>query len=127
MDKFLEGFGKVIEGMAAKLGVATEKVLEIYAKQMFVEGITGIIVAVLLWLVVYGFYKFSKPVTEFYDDSYSASFLETIGPILYFAVFLIIGIIALIYSFGDLPVAIGKLVNPEYYMIKDAIKIIGGK
>ncbi|HEF5065787.1 hypothetical protein [Bacillus paramobilis] len=120
MDKLTEKAIQIIDSMAAKLGVAADHIIQVYSKQVIVEGVQQLFVAAVL--VIIGiiaavlFKKFVKNAEEYFDD-------YDIGAVFY-VVLLIVGMIVGIVSLcTDVPQAIGKLMNPEYYMIKDIVSM----
>lgn len=120
MDKLTDKAIQIIDSMAAKLGVAADQVIEVYSKQVIVEGIQQLFVAAVLVglgiLSTFLFIKFVKNAEEYFED-------YDIGAAFY-ALILIIGIIFGIVSLcTDVPEAFGKLLNPEYYMIKDIVSM----
>lgn len=120
MDKLTDKAIQIIDSMAAKLGVAADQVIEVYSKQVIVEGIQQLFVAAVLVglgiLSTFLFVKFVKNAEEYFDDF-------EIGA-LFYGIMLVIGMIFGAVSLCvDVPEAIGKLLNPEYYMIKDIISM----
>lgn len=114
-----------IDKLAAKLGVAAEHVYGVLVKQAVVGGvistvmmISAIIVAALLMK------SFSKKSREFQkrfgdDDTNPYQILQW-GTGLLTAVLCIVSLV-------NGPEMIGKIINPEYYAIKEILDTIGGK
>lgn len=72
MDKLTEKAIQIIDSMAAKLGVAADHIIQVYSKQVIVEGVQQLFVAAVL--VIIGiiaavlFKKFVKNAEEYFDD-----------------------------------------------------------
>ncbi|MFP3840308.1 hypothetical protein U5N22_08630 [Bacillus safensis] len=122
-----------IDKLAAKLGVAAEHVYGVLVKQMYVIGIVNVVVAVtslaifavlvrLNYLIIAkgGRRAWEEGVTIFHK-------LRGVGGGGLFSVIIIVTIAALITGMVTLPIGIMRMVNPEYYAIKEILDTIGGK
>lgn len=148
MNQYAEKAFEYIDAIAAKLGVAATQILEVMAKQMVVEGIiygiitlllltlSGYIVSVLIRSVAYRKYKtevvknsWGEEVSVKVPDSLPTKIYESLGEdgriglsILAFAV---VGIITLASIF-TLSESVMKIINPEYYVIREILNLLGG-
>lgn len=122
-DKALDKAFNYIDAVAEKLGVAAEHVYGIMVKQQFVEGITTITMIPLM-LLIFGFvfYKLITYTSKNWDDLY-ADDREVFFGIMNIVVGIIF-IITFIAFVVDVPGAIGRLVNPEYYAIKEILDVL---
>lgn len=120
MDKLTDKAVQIIDSMAAKLGVAADQVIEVYSKQVIVEGVQQLVLAaVLITLAIVSavlFAKFAKNAAEYFDEYEIFAFF-------YCIILLIVMVFGLVSLCVDVPEGIGKLVNPEYYMIKDIVSM----
>ncbi|MEW4131953.1 hypothetical protein [Bacillus thuringiensis] len=120
MNKLTDKAIQIIDSMAAKLGVAADHIVQVYSKQVIVEGIQQLITATVL--VIIGiiaavlFKKFVKNAGKYFDK-------YEIFAALYAALLIVGMVIGTVNLCTDVPQAIGKLINPEYYMIKDIVSM----
>ncbi|HDR7263607.1 hypothetical protein [Bacillus sp. CH_203] len=117
-----------IDAVAEKLGVAVDKVYEVMYKQMLVEGVMHAVTAVTsVAIVTFGLKYFLKLLNYLHKQS-DDNWTETRWDILIvvtWIVYIILVIMSIASLYLDIPLAVGKLMNPEYYMIeeiKDMIK-----
>ncbi|PEF30354.1 hypothetical protein CON39_11825 [Bacillus thuringiensis] len=111
-----------IDAVAEKLGVAVDKVYEVMYKQMIVEGVMHAVTAVTsVAIVTFGLKYFLKLLSylEKKDDENWQEDRWGIFIIITWIVYIILVIVSIISLYLDIPMAIGKLVNPEYYMIEE--------
>lgn len=115
-----------IDALANNLGVAVERVYEVMYKQMIVEGVISAVTALtsILFITVGTkyFLRLMNHLREKAEDTYEDrwSILIVISWIIY----LIILVISIISLYIDIPMAIGKLTNPEYYLMKDIMEMV---
>jgi hypothetical protein len=119
-SEWIDGIGVVVKEMAKQLGVAAEHVYEVYTKQMFAEGLTTVLLySVFTLIMIIGslvIYKLLKKMVRSdidYIDVYGFSVIP-IG--LWFFISLIF--------FPELQEAILKMINPEYYTMKDLLEMV---
>lgn len=113
---WVDQIGEVIGKMAKQLGVASEHVYEVYTKQVFFEGLVHTCVAVffLILLLIANIVVWVATRCSNDEDKY---FPRGIA----FVLFLIIG--GLIISEGLVPNLL-KMLNPEYYTIKEIMSML---
>lgn len=116
-SEWIDGIGIVIKEMAKQLGVAAEHVYDVYTKQMFAEGLTAILIYLLFTLIAivlsFIIYRFlNKDIKEDKD----LLFFPAIPIILWF-------LMSLMFS-PELHEAILKMINPEYYTMKNLLEMI---
>lgn len=108
-----------IDAIASNLGVATEYVFTILVRQQFAEGISGVLI--MLALVTVGsiiMVKIHKKDKKYWDSD--------VVVLLWIAT--IVFALAIIGAAFALQNDIMKIVNPEYYAIKEILDAItGGK
>ncbi|MGF9741930.1 hypothetical protein ABEX06_00375 [Bacillus safensis] len=122
-----------IDKLAAKLGVAAEHVYGVLVKQMYVIGIVNVAIGVaslaifaalfrLTYLIIAkgGRRSWEEDITIFHK-------LRGVGGGGLFSAIIIVTIAALITGLVTLPIGIMRMVNPEYYAIKEILDTIGGK
>ncbi|WP_410988681.1 hypothetical protein [Bacillus cereus] len=111
-----------LDAVAEKLGVAVDKVYEVMYKQMIVEGIMHAVTAVTsVAIVTFGLKYFLKTLSYLHeksDDNWNESRWDILIVVVWI-VYVILVIMSIISLYLDIPMAIGKLVNPEYYMIEE--------
>lgn len=116
-SEWIDGIGVVVKEMAKQLGVAAEHVYEVYTKQMFAEGLTTILmyflftlIAIVLSFIIYRF--LNKDIKEEKD----LLFFPAIPIILWI-------LMSLMFS-PELHEAILKMINPEYYTMKNLLEMV---
>ena len=111
---------EVIDAIAAQLGVAKEFVWEILVKQQYVEAaqlMIGVIFCVVV--LVYSIPICSKGFKEEYSSGDADAAAAIIG--------LFVSVGASIYILCGSIACVGRLLNPEYYALKDILNmVIGG-
>jgi hypothetical protein len=120
---FASGITTALDQLAASLGVAAQKVLEILIKQQIVIGIQDLIVCLLILPVLFfvdrGLIRAWKKAEQESRDSKEGlvvvSVLISLGN-----VGCIIVIICMLTS------GIGHLINPGYYALKDVLNMFNG-
>lgn len=116
-----------IDSLAEKLGVAVERVYEVMYKQMIVEGVISVVTAVtsILFITVGTkyFVKLLRYLEEKSDESWSDNRWDILK-VISWIIYLIILVISIISIYIDIPMAIGKLTNPEYYLMKDIMEMV---
>lgn len=139
---------KVLEQVAAKLGVAVEYLWEILVRQKLAEGVTNIIVAIILLVVIVIICCVTPRIVKHYSNRYKelkddrikngtgyngsrqiSSFEEdnarnTARDLPWIMVFIVLFVLVIL-----IPVTINgtqKLINPEYFAIKEIMDAIGG-
>lgn len=117
--KIYEKATEYIESLASSLGVAAEHVYGILVKQQYVTGIADAIFAVIFAIVVTICYKVGKWLATS-EMAYRKDWeWLTFIPVL-------IGVFAIVFMCVSLYSAIGHLVNPEYYAIKEIMDVLKG-
>ncbi|AJA41403.1 membrane protein [Geobacillus virus E3] len=116
-SEWIDGIGVVVKEMAKQLGVAAEHVYEVYTKQMFAEGLTTILIYLLFTLIAivlsFIIYRFlNKDIKEDKD----LLFFPAIPIILWI-------LMSLMFS-PELHEAILKMINPEYYTMKNLLEMV---
>ena len=101
-----------LEQMAAKLGVAAEHVYGVFVRQYIAEGIVILLATVVAAI---GLYKFSQILWERYKTD---SAVVLIGAITAITVTL---------GFEQVSEGIKRVINPEYYVIRDIVNAVAGK
>ena len=116
---------KRLDGLAAKLGVASQHLWEILVRQAIATGIADAVLALLFGVgVVVGYKLFVKQLlafkaTENYTDE---------GPYIFGMIGSgLLGVVSLIASPICLYSAILELVNPQYYALHETLQaLVGG-
>lgn len=139
---------KVLEQVAAKLGVAVEYLWEILVRQKFAEGVTNLIIAGILLVAIVVMCCVTPGIVKHYSNKYKelredrmkngtgyhgshkiSSFEEddarrTAQDVPWIVFFIVLFMLVIV-----IPVTIGgvqKLINPEYFAIKEIMDAIGG-
>jgi uncharacterized membrane protein required for colicin V production len=111
-----------LHALAKSLGVASEYVMKTLTHQMFIEGLVYSIFT-MLFIVVGGFvlYKLIKTAMKYWDDLYDKDMEAPviIGLVILSIVYIVITIVGII----DLPEEVMKAMNPEYYALKEILKV----
>jgi hypothetical protein len=119
-----EKITQYIDAIAQKLGVATEYVWEVLTKQMVIEGwVYSITLIGGSLLMIFGLYKLAMYIKNNYDDLYDKDFEFPI--MLLAAIYTVFVFVLLVVTFVETPGNIMKIVNPEYYAIKEILEAIG--
>ncbi|WP_226568182.1 hypothetical protein [Bacillus stratosphericus] len=122
-----------IDKLAAKLGVAAEHVYGVLVNQMYVFGIVNVVVGVaslvmLAALVRLNYLIIAKGGRPSWGEAASFYYkLRDTGGGGLFMVIIVVTIAALITGMVTVPIGIMKMLNPEYYAIKEILDTIGGK
>lgn len=139
---------KVLEQVAAKLGVAVEYLWEILVRQMLAEGVTNIIIAIILLVVIVVIccvtprivrhysnkykelrddriengtgYNGSRQISSFEEDNARNTARDLPWIILCIVSFMLVILIPVTIN------GVQKLINPEYFAIKEIMDAIGG-
>lgn len=123
VEKIIELTEKGLTQMAEGLNVTIPQLWEILVKQQYVEAIQAF-AAFGLCLIVWGIlYKKNKGIREWLkqrEDEDDNS--ERLVPIVVLIVLL--SFVTIVSSVG-MTEGIGKIINPEYYAIKDIVGFIG--
>ena len=110
-----------IDAIAAKMGVAAEHVYGILVRQQLAEGIAYSLLttlAVIVFAVAYTkLFKAYRKCDGYGDEAFIYALI--FGGIL--------GLVIVITWFFVFPNGIMKIVNPEYYAIKEILNALGGK
>jgi hypothetical protein len=124
MNNISDQINSVINNLADKLGVATEKLYPVLIKQAYVDGVTGIVLlilsALLFILSVKTFIKYIQPAIDAADEV-NKSVVIFVSSIISVIVTVVVLCVQL-SLFGNY---ITALVNPDWYalqMILDQIK-----
>lgn len=120
-----------IDALALNLGVASEHVYTLLVKQQMIGGISGIIFAFLYVIVGYlAVKKISEATLSTEVKAKSGGWFSdtTIGEDLTIfarrALWVVYGIVVIIALF-TLPYDLMRLINPEYYAIKEILNVFG--
>jgi tetrahydromethanopterin S-methyltransferase subunit G len=119
-DKAFEKATEYIDAIAAKLDVAAEHVYGLMVRQQVTEGIThAIVVSVILLALLILLLKLIKGLKNYdgLDEEYF------IYPIVIISILLVV--VTIIGGFV-MPLSVMKIINPEYYAIKEILDVIGG-
>jgi hypothetical protein len=128
MDR-TDKFGAYIAELAKQLGVAAEHVYGVMIRQQYTEAV-GLFVENGLWLLiwltlipilVWGWKKTIRVARETRDDDYY------IGVTVCTIIFAIVFIPCIVDIVGDIKLATMKMINPEYYALKDIMEFIQAK
>ena len=107
--------------LAEKLQVPLGKMFEWAVRENYVQAITDIAYFAFFPLVAIGYFKLLRYLREKsndYDFELIAAVIGIIG-----GIFLTIYGVAL---FFEIPIFIGRLVNPEYHALMDIMKMLSG-
>ncbi|WP_144666692.1 hypothetical protein [Bacillus altitudinis] len=122
-----------IDKLAAKLGVAAEHVYGVLVKQMYVIGIVNVVVGVSLLVIFAALLRLNyliiaKGGRRLWDEDITIFHkLRGIGDGWLFSVITGVTISTLIIGLVTLPIGAMRIINPEYYAIKEILDTIGGK
>lgn len=129
-EKAFEKVTEYIDSIAAKMGVAAEHVYGILIRQQIAEGVADIITAVLILIVGYivckYFTKLTRGKAARAKEKWITDIDDDIVVFLRYAVWVVYFVLAII-AVCTVPGAITKLINPEYYAIKEILDALGGK
>lgn len=114
----------LIDTLAAQLGVAAEHVYTVLGKQMFLEGLVVLITLTFAMVLTGGLARMTwRRWVPYTEKSHTD---ESEDALMIFLVF--VSVIALlattVATFMEGPVAIMKLLNPEYYVIKELLSVL---
>ena len=110
---------KGLTQVATQLGTTLPQLWEIMIMQQYVEAMVGFLQAGIILFIWYLIIK-SKAIKKMIEDDFES--LLSIP----FLIFLVFFVLLTLYSFViDVPNGIAKLINPEYYAIKDIVYQIG--
>lgn len=109
----------VINNLSEKLGVTAEYILPVMTRAKFTEGIMGVTVTlVILFFIAYFALTKLKCLTfeklEDMDSDLAGCYI--VGALIGFVVFVILLVL--------LPVQLQKILNPEYYAIKEVLELL---
>jgi len=121
-DKLAEKAMEYVESIAQSLGVAASHVYEVMLRQTIVEGIVySALCIVAIGLLTFGWAKGIRRLRRNWDDIMDSD-LAPLSVLL----ILFTGIgsaIAVVVSFVNLPEYVMKVVNPQYYVIREILSI----
>lgn len=113
--------------VAQKLGEGAAHLYEIYVRQMFIEGVTGLVSIAVFTLFTVGFGFFVKWLWTRYNKSnhksYDTPVLEGVATI----ALGILVVICLVCLTDGVSNCLGKLVNPEYYAVERLLVQVRGE
>ena len=115
----------IIDGLtplAEKLQVPLGKMFEWAIRENYVQAIADIAYFTFFPLVAIGYFKLLKYLREKSKDNYDFEFIAVLVGIIG-GIFLTIYGVAL---FFEIPIFIGRLVNPEYHALMDIMKMLRG-
>ena len=123
-ESFQDKIFGYIDAIAEKLGVAAEFVFAALVKQQIVKGISDLVIWIAFLIIFFIFLrltiKYSKGADlDDYEPNASAVFMTVFG-FLSIILFLILTISLANYG----PDYIGRIINPEYYALKEIIEAV---
>ena len=122
VDGYTEKIGSAISELANQLGVAREYVFQLLVRQQITDAIVELLLfGALIGLIVLLIIKGLPKAREFDDRVNDEFFIVTL-----LSVVAVLSFILLLQSIFVVPDAIKQLINPEYYAIKEAFKLIEG-
>jgi hypothetical protein len=114
---------EVIDNLAAKLGVAADKVYPLLVKQAYIDGILNLFWAFIgLVLIVVPLFIFRKKYRKYFLKELTEE--GKVAVVCGLVAIEVLGILLLGINFNDIFTA---FLNPEYYALQDLIKSISGK
>jgi len=117
-EKTQEELLKMLSSISEKLGQGSEFVFHAYYKQVYVHAFGNLLVAVLgaslLLVAIILTSKVRELANKMYDD----------GIWIFWGLTIIVGVFLLIMSLYQF---VGKMVNPDYYVIQDLLTTLGQK
>ena len=128
MNDVVDTVVKALEPIAAKIGEGAAHLYEIYARQMFAEGLSGLIITAILWtLTIVGIVMVVKLGKKSKWDAYGAP--DDINAMLFIgaSVFIVIPVLFSVVQIGSLTENITKIINPEYHAINRLIDQVTGE
>jgi multisubunit Na+/H+ antiporter MnhB subunit len=102
-----------IDQIAEKLGVAAEHAYPLLVKQQIINGIMDLLIGIVAIVLMPLCSKWAKKLSKSYEYD------------IYAIVPIIVGILAAIVAPVCLYFGIGEVLNPEYYVLKDILSILG--
>lgn len=113
-----------IDKLAAKLGVAAEHVYGVLVKQAVANGITDVIIGLVVTTILIAVFSAGKKAFVKSNVSVGWDFLDWSMLTVFVGLVMVIG-----FGFGlsILTDGIKAVINPEYYAIKEILDTIGGK
>lgn len=111
---------ELIFKLAEKLNVTTQYIMESLARQMFAEGIIGLIVVVFIIILNFFIFYMTFKYKEKIDKSYKLDFF----PI--FIIDIIFAFISFIIVLTDGVNSLLKIINPEDMALKTIFNLITG-
>ncbi|MBX4152414.1 hypothetical protein [Paenibacillus lautus] len=134
-QQVMEKVFEYIDGIASKLGVASEMVLGILTKQQYIKGVLGIVMTVFLWVLAYIiFNKVSPRVVNWMKNDIERKNQKSVYKnhdmmdyphiIIPGAVILLaLTIATCLHTFEVLPESVNMLLNPEYFVMRDLLEV----
>lgn len=112
-----------IDAIAEKLGVAAEYVFKVLVKQQIIHGITSIVVWLMSLIAVVVMMRFAS---HFDKKAREEEFMGTSDnwALVLWATSGFLGFILCLVTVLGGPDAIGKIINPEYYALKEIIEAV---
>lgn len=135
-EEVINKIDQYIQELASGLGVAAEHLYSVLVKQKVVEGVVGLSIGIIMLAIaiIVAITLIKAAMNASYEKNrydyvtcrnWQAKLIyggESIP-----AIFLIIASVGVFSgSFPTLYIGIGKLINPEYYAIKEILKVVGG-
>ncbi|MCP9283002.1 hypothetical protein [Bacillus safensis] len=114
-----------IDKLAAKLGVAAEHVYGVLVKQAVVGGVLSTLMMIVAIIVAVFLTKSLAEKSREYQKHVGEYGLNPYQVIHWFTVFALV--VLSIAALTNGPDMVGKIINPEYYAIKEILDTIGGK
>jgi len=113
---------EIIDKLAEKLGVASEAIWSVLVKQAFVEGITSIFWAIIMYLSAFVFYIFVRNLFKEYSEAQKNNPNEDYeGYVIAVIISGAMEIICLLVGLIQTVDAIHCLINPEYWALREIL------
>lgn len=120
LDKIVTAVGPAISKLADSLGTTSEKVMIILTKQAYADAVEGFATVIICAIVAFGWYKFATYwVDKMKNDSWDD---QGWVPLIIFSV--VTYVIATIIAGSSAISGIKRLINPEYYALKEVMSFI---
>ncbi|MFF2413499.1 hypothetical protein [Bacillus safensis] len=113
-----------IDKLAAKLGVAAEHVYGVLVKQAMANGITDVIIGLVVTTILIAVFSAGK---KAFVKSNISSGMDILDWSMFTAVVGIAVVVGFGFGLSFLTDGIKAVINPEYYAIKEILDTIGGK
>lgn len=126
-NEVIEKVDAYIKSLADSLGVAAEHVYGLLVKQQIVEGAVELLLFSIILISGFIFCKTISTKTKDFRENYKGKRITGLGEdillFLIYASWVFYGL-AVIIALCTFPSSIGKLINPEYYAIKEILDVL---